>query len=377
MNLLYQQGPDGQEVSRMSRVKITVVRKNGVVQFLSHRDLYATEDHFVFKSSNLGKTWLKICRIPPDQTGIVGKIKDDILRKKFVRRLRKNVGIHNVVVLRTGTIVIQYDKIYRYCGKGKYAVPVFDLVREGANGPLKNGLCYDPYTGNLYFGEYVIDRPAAVRIYRGAADATKWEVCYRFPQGQVRHVHSIFADPVRHGRLWVCTGDNDQECGLYYTDDDFRSLRLYGGGDQSWRMVSLLFSGEYIIWGSDAGQDARADDKNYIYRLNVESGTKERLCCIDKPAYYSISLRNGTMYIATTFEPNIKRDVTPSADVWKSKDGIHWEMICSFSYKNALRKIGTQYGTIFLPRNDNWQSEKLFFTPVNIEEIDNNIVSFS
>lgn len=348
--------------------QIQVVKHNCIIQHVLGDTLYATEDHFVWKSVDNGKTWSELCRLPSPNYSVLGRLKDFFLRSLPVRELRRNVGINNLVVLTSGTVIIQYDKVYRYSGSGRYAQPVFDTHEEGVISPLKNGLCFDKRTGNLYFGEYLVERPASIRIFRGSEDGKCWDVCYKFPSGQIRHVHGIFADPFRE-RLWICTGDNDRESGLYYTDDDFRSIHLYGGGDQSWRMVSLLITRDYLIWGSDAGQDAPADCKNFIYRLDLRTGKRERLCCIDKPAYYSALFEDGSMCLATTFEPGIKRKVSSTADLWWSRDGLDWKLVHSFPHKFAGRKVGTRYATIFMACNSVLQND-LFCSPVNVDKYD-------
>lgn len=349
-------------------MKIDVLRKNLIIQYIKDGVWYGTEDHIVWSSIDHGATWRKVCQLQPNGQSVLAIVKDKLLRNGIVRNYRKNIGIHNVVVLESGTIIAQYDKIYRFSGSDKFAEPIYDLIKEGVAGPLKNGLCYDRSTDNIFFGEYIIERPASVRIVRGRDDGRCWDVCYQFSKGQVRHIHGIFSDPYR-SRIWVCTGDNDKECGLYYSDDGFETVHKYGGGDQSWRMVSLLITKDSLIWGSDAGQDAPRRIKNYIYKLDVASGKRQKICCIDKPAYYSTFLADGSMCIATTFEPKIKRQVSASADLWWSKDGEEWSLIYSFPYKCAGRQYGTKYASIFVP--DNSSSKKVVFCSlVNVENFD-------
>ena len=354
-----------------------VIKNNGIIQYISKDGtLYATEDHLVWESRAGGQTWENICQLAPNSNTLIGILKDHFLRSPLVRKLRKNIGINNLVQLTTGTIIAQYDKIYRWEPgiDGLYAQPVYNLEANGISGPLKNGMCHDPSTDFVYFGEYNIKRPNAIRILKGYNDGREWDICYEFPRGQIRHVHGIYCDSFRK-RLWICTGDNDSESGLYYTDDDFQTVKLFAGGDQSWRMVSLLITPDRLIWGTDAGQDAEAHIKNYIYVLDMNSGKREKVCCIDKPAYYSVFSEDGSMFIGTTFEPKIKRDVTPTADIWFSKDGYNWNILGSFQYKYAGRKYGTKYATIILPANCNLK-ETLIFSLLNTESYDFGLVKY-
>jgi hypothetical protein len=349
---------------------LTRIRDRKMIQYVRNGVLYATEDHWVFRSKNWGETWETLCRLPPKTTGhLAARIKDSILRYPLTRYFRRNIGIHNLVVLSSGTVIIHYDGIYRYDGNGVFSEKVFRFSDDSIIGPLKNGMAVDYENDDIYFGEYPIERPNAVRLFRGYNDGRKWESCYRFPLGAIRHVHSVVQDRFRH-RLWVCTGDNDDEAALYFTDNRFKTVHKFGGGDQSWRMVSLIPTEAALFWGSDAGQDAPADRENFIYKYDFRTNQKVPVQPIDKPAYFSTVLIDGTMVIATHFEPLMKRKAVQSADIWISRDkGDNWEMVQQFPFQPARRSSGTRYASICVPRGDN-SAKDLFFTPLNVEHND-------
>ncbi len=346
-----------------------VLKSRLMIQFVRGSELYATEDHIVWKSTDNGNTWKQVCRLEPLRNNLFSIMKDSALRSYFIRVFRRNIGIHNLVVLPSGTILIHYDGIYRYDGNGTCARHVFGFEDLKVIGPLKNGFVYDPVTNAVYFGEYNMTRPYGVRIFMGSDDGRQWKEIYRFSEGRIRHVHSLVPDQYRK-RIWICTGDGDGECALFYTDDQFRSLQLLGGGDQSWRMVSLIPTEDALFWGSDAGQDAPADAINYIYCWSFSKNNRTRLNEINKPAYYSMRLKNGAMAIGVHHEPKIKRLVTPTADLWiSSTTGDDWKHILSLPYKNIGRTYATAYGSIILPIGDQ-TADSFYFTPLNVEKND-------
>ena len=353
----------------MKKNRITLLRKSLNVQYIRNGVIYSSEDHIVWESHDNGKNWNKVCQLPISGEKIVNFFKDKILRSAVIRKLRRNIGIHNVVVLKSGTIIIQYDKIYRFDGNGKYAKPVFDITAKNIYGPMKNGLAYDEKTDSLYFGEYVISRPYAVRIFRGTGDGRFWERCYDFPVGRIRHIHSIIPDKYRN-RIWVCAGDNNHESGLFYTDDDFKTVHVFGQGDQSWRMVSLIPIEDAIIWGSDAGQDAAADDINFIYKWDFHTNKRQKLMCIDKPAYFTTRLSSGLMVLGTTYEPEIRRKIDPTADIWISYDGVDWQKKLTLEYCKAKRNYGTRYALLHFPSPSSVSGDSLIFTPFNTIKYD-------
>ena len=354
-------------------IKPRVIRDRLMVQFVRNGIIYATEDHWIFQSHDKGSSWQKVCKLKKEEKSLFGSVKDHVLRSEIIRHLRRNIGINNVVVLKSGTILIQYDGIYRYDGNGTYADRVFDFKRDNIIGPLKNGFMVNDETDNIYFGEYNNNRPYAVRIFRGTNDGRNWSPCYRFSKGRIKHVHSIVPDPFRN-RIWICAGDNNQETGLFYTEDDFKTVHLFGGGDQSWRMVSLIPKEDAIYWGSDAGSDASSDFQNFIYMWDFRKNKRRRLTCIDKPAYYSAFLSKRIMVIGSTYEPLIERDVEKSADLWISNNGEKWGKLISLSFHPSKRSSGTKYATICLPLGDG-SVENIFFTPLNVEKYDFKLMS--
>lgn len=344
-----------------------IVRDRLMVQYTRKGVIYASEDHFVFASYDQGVTWEKVCVLENYRNSTVADVKNIILRNGIVRKFRRNIGIHNVVVLPGGSVIIQYDGIYRYDGTGTCAKLVYRFIDENLYGPLKNGFVVDDATGNVYFGEYNNQRPYSVRIMRGTNDGRNWEVCHQFPSGEIKHIHSIVPDPYRR-RIWVCTGDNDEESNLFYTDNDFNSMVRFAGGSQTWRMIGLIPTEDALIWGSDAGRDAPSAN-NYIYRWNFAKNIIEPLQYINKPAYYSTSLKGGSLVLGTTLEPGQQGIDEITADIWMSKNGEQWERVAALPFSPSCRATATQYGTINLPLGDG-SLDDLFFTPINVREHD-------
>jgi hypothetical protein len=340
---------------------INLVKKNLLVQYQTNGTLYGSEDHLVWASSDQGQTWSEICRLAGGQTKFSALLKNYVLRSALVRRWRRNIGISNVVVLPSGTVIAQYDKIYRYDGLGRHALPVYDLAHNRIAAPLKNGLCYDAHTDALYFGEYICSRPNAIRIIRGTNDGRDWDICYTFPLGQIRHVHSIISDPYRK-RLWICTGDADRESALYYTDDGFATINWFGGGDQSWRMVSLLPQEDCLLWGSDAGGDAPPATANFIYRFDFRLNKREQVVESGNPFYYSMQTAEG-LCMATTYEPHKIGLSSPCVELFFSRDGVSWQSLVRLSYKRQSTQ-GTSYGMVIFPQG---QTKGFLFTPINTE----------
>ena len=114
------------------------------------------------------------------------------------------------------------------------------LIKQEVFKILNNGLSSDGEY--IYYGEYFSNnnRDDKVNIYRFSKKTFENKIVYSFPPKSIRHVHGIYKDPFTK-YFYVLTGDLPNECGIYISKDKFKTLELVGGGDESWRAVSLVF----------------------------------------------------------------------------------------------------------------------------------------
>ncbi len=346
-----------------------------MAQYSTKTHCLCSEDHFVYSYVYGTGALERLFQLSCPASSLVGRSKDTLLRSPLIRALRRNIGIFNVIEIPTGTIIAVYDNIYRYSHSQTSGVAeqTVSLKQFGFFAPLKNGVAVNPENNCVYFGEYQNARPYAVKIMRLYDDGKEAEICYTFPAGKIKHIHSITWDSFRKW-LWVATGDSDEEVGLYYTDDDFKTLSYFNGGNQTWRMVSLLPTENALYWGADAGKDATANDINYIFRWNFDKDCRKQLCCIGNPAYYSVFLDNGGMLIGTTYEPGMKQNTEQEAAIWYSRGGEEWNKICSIPYKHLQKTNRTQYATINLPQGV-IPHNAVIFTPLNTQQWDFDLVT--
>lgn len=171
-------------------------------------------------------------------------------------------------------------------------VPRFSSTR-----PMNRGIC-ESSDSVLYVADYLanIDRSETIRIH-ASTDLRRFEPVWEFPPGEVRHVHALIPDP--NGRIWVLTGDHDDESRILYTDDGFASLETFLAAGQQSRASDLVIRGGRLIWGMDSPLetswilDAAVDDPSDIRRLHELPG----------PAYYTTRNEAGGVYMGTTVEP--------------------------------------------------------------------------
>lgn len=191
--------------------------------------------------------------------------------------------------------------------------PVFDVPRGSR--PL--GICVAPemFAFGEYFGNSHRDE---VRIF-ASSDGSDWACVHTFPKETVRHIHNLVWDPHRNG-IWVLTGDYEQEAGIWFTDDYFRSLLPVVRGTQRARATNVIPLREGLIVPTDS-----EIQQNYIQLLDVERGT---FCDLAKLSGSSLSaaIAGGVYLISTSAEKN---NIAPVNDVtvMASADGINWQEI--------------------------------------------------
>ncbi|MCA0439165.1 MAG: hypothetical protein LCH71_01580 [Proteobacteria bacterium] len=157
----------------------------------------------------------------------------------------------------------------------------------------------------------------------------------------------------------------DHESNIYYTDDEFSSIKKFGGGDQSWRAIAMVFDEHGMEWGMDAGKDAPADAVNYIYRYDFRTGVRSSRVLVGNPVYSACEFADGTAVMQTTFEPGRPQNTPETAALWiRDKQGA-WTNILELPYGVAKprQRVGT-YGYICLPQGIS-PVNRLVFTPVN------------
>ncbi|MDR4501926.1 MAG: hypothetical protein MRJ96_10795 [Nitrospirales bacterium] len=344
---------DRQQAVIFENEKLRVVL-DGIIEglnplFVRNGILYAMEDHYLYVSTDGGETFEQRGKLPKDDDSFLAKMKDIIARNRWVRSLRRNRSVENLAVLPTGTIIVVYDQVYRSDDGGMTFHSVFKYP-DDILPPFMAGLAVSP-DGDVYFGEYDADaRPHEISILKGENDGRSWREAYRFPSGQIFHVHSLIYDEYRDGLL-IATGDHDQESHLYFTNDDFQSLRELGGDSQDWRIVSLVPTKEALYWGSDNDRTGAG-----IFRWDVQKDSLKQLKFIGTPSYFSTWLKDGTVVISTAYEPRSEftksSSPPPTIALWASRHGQEWFEIMQYDSLAKLDPNDPTRASFALPDGD-------------------------
>ena len=235
---------------------------------------------------------------------------------------------------------------------------VFDMPRGSK--PLN--ICIAP-SGNLYFGEYFqnMDKQA-VHIYCSEDNGQTWHVVYTFPGGNINHIHGLFFDKYTN-RIWVATGDRENECIIGYTEDEFKTFVEVFRGGQEYRTCQLFFYKDFIVFGTDTQYQQNVIKKFDRKTLEITELKKVQGSVIKGGQVGDVA------FISTTVEPsNVNTDKW--AHLWVTKDGLHWEERYK-AKKDCLPATLFQFGTFEFPQYYGIEKlERLYFSGRALKGLD-------
>jgi hypothetical protein len=267
-------------------------------------------------------------------------------RIRPVQRLLRHM-VYNVVPIAGDSCFVTFDRSVGVLGPEGFR----PLDGWTAATRVLRGACAVGRDGAIYFGAYLrnVERQP-VHVYRYVPGAAAVEVVHTFAAGTVRHVHGVYTDPF-DGSLWITTGDLEHECRILRTADAFATLDEVGGGDETWRCVSLQFAELGVVYAMDA--EFR---QNYLYHIERGTGTRRTLQAVEGPVYYSAP-GGGSMFFGVAAE------LCPSqtgrfAALWKVDGNAHCTRIATFE-KDRL-PIAFLAGTLDFPAGPGLQHELLF-----------------
>ena len=329
---------------------------NMTVHWVDGEEVWASSNYTLYTSKDGGNSFNKVTDLKvPLLIWIPGRFR---LPSRALR-----LGIRSLRKLRSGSILVIADrKIFRLKDN---EIKVVHSFKRG-HGPLREGWCEDE-KGSCYLGEYFLNnkRDAPVNLLKSEDNGQSWRIIRSL--SNIRHIHCVQYDPYSK-RIWLGTGDRDNESSISFSEDEGKSWVEIGSGDQMFRAVSLLFTEHHVYWGSDA-----PTRQNYIYRYVRKSGEIERLAAVDGPVNYSTILGNGIKLFATNNEGSSEGESAEwdkKAHIWASEDGMHWEDLISWEKDIWPYILG--FGRVYFAHGR--YGNNVYFTTEALKEVDGMLI---
>ncbi len=312
----------------------------GRIHFISDHLMYASRKKNVLRSTDGGRTWHHFFSFRLSPLAWL-KTQNELLRRLF------RMHIHHIVPASDSFVtIVAFGGIY------VWDIQKRCLIRSDHHLSGSRPLILCNTEDGIYFGEYKNNKDRGpVRIFHSQDHGITWKPVHVF--NNVRHIHGIFKDPYSDG-LWITTGDLDYESAIWVADNKFNDVKKVLQGTQQVRAVSLLFTEQYIYFGSDS-----PSEKNFLYRFDRSNKALYKLQHVEGPVFWGCKVEND-LFFSTVVEPSAINK-TKYATIWHSKDGSSWQNITSLK-KDILPSKLFQYGQIFFPYGIN-NTGLLWFTP--------------
>ena len=295
--------------------------------------------------------------VPPFEA--IGKIdapfwKELAVASRLAQRLLRFM-VTNIIPLENGELFVTFDKTAGILNNGEYR-PLKGLARPCR--VLRSGCAKDD-KGRIFFGEYLAnDERGEMRVYCYEPGRESLDVVYTFPPDTIKHIHGLYFEE-HSGAIFCLTGDDDKECRILRSTDNCRSFETLGGGDETWRAVSVLFDKDSFYYGTDA--EFRA---NHIYKVNRETLERTRLGEVSGTVFYSKKVGDD-LFFASTAEnaPSQKENV---AALWHVDGNEELKQVVSFK-KDGWHPTFFQFGMIHFP-SYNKSGNEIYIHLVGVEE---------
>ena len=279
-------------------------------------------------------------------------------RFKLSRRLLRAEITYCIFFGNNNCVVIAKKGIFAQQNGNDFFEKCFSIPRGSK--PLN--ICIAP-SGNLYFGEYFQNmEKQSVNIYESEDNGQSWHVVFTFPEGNINHIHGLFYDKYTN-RIWVATGDRENECIIGYTEDEFKTFVEVFRGGQEYRTCQLFFYNDFIVFGTDTQYEQNVIKKFDRQTLEITELQKVQGSVIKGGQVGDVA------FISTTVEPS-KVNTDEYAHLWVTKDGLHWEERYK-AKKDWLPATLFQFGTFEFPQYYGIEKmERLYFSGRALKGLD-------
>lgn len=305
-----------------------------------HGEQYVARRYAIYRSTDSGATWQQDCYIPASGWRPIAA-----LGRLGVRLLRFYIAALQIVADGSRVAVAQ-DGVYYAEPADTRMTRTFRITRGSR--PLN--LTVD---GNrVIFGEYGSGYESSeVAIYVSEDGGRTFDVGYRFPKSDIRHVHNVQVDPDGKG-YWVFVGDHGRQPGIGLLSRDMRTMDWLCRGRQRARIVSAIIEPDCFVCGTDSDCE-----RNFIVRIDKQSGRIDDLLEVEGSSLYSTRF-GPVRLISTCVEPNPACSSRECA-LYASVNGEDWKRAAVFQ-KDRYHPTYFQFGTLVLPYSHSPQPRGMF-----------------
>jgi len=312
---------------------------DGPLHLIEGETLYASRSTDIWKSQDYGENWFRITRF---RVRFVDRL---LAASRLGRRLSRR-SIHHIIRINGHTLAVLAFGSVRFFDEDKGSWSA-DVALHG-----RRPLVVTTVNNRLIYGEYTSNpQRQPVHLFAVGLDGGHTSIAtFR----NIRHIHAVSFDPFS-GKLWVTTGDEDDECGLWRMNTDGSDFRPIVRGSQQARVVQLLFAEKYVLFGTDSPLE-----RNYIYRLDRKYERIKKVASSPSSIFYGCMVGTDAFF-STVCEPSECNETQYVAILRVTEGGRSCREVMQLR-KDPLPMKLFQYGQVKFPSGEN-DGEFFFFTP--------------
>ncbi len=150
------------------------------------------------------------------------------------------------------------------------------------------------FADSVVYGEYLSNpKREEVCVYqKKLGDSTGFREVYRFAAGRIRHIHNLVPDS-RNSCVYILTGDEDGESGIWRATENFRKVEPVLVGDQQYRSCLAFVNGDKITYATDI-----PSRENMIATYDMASGDYRKV--ITLPGTCTRGCQAGECFVFAT-----------------------------------------------------------------------------
>lgn len=213
-----------------------------------------------------------------------GKFRNTLSKARILERLLHCEARWALPISEAEALVSMNTGIYRVnCRTGVYTAEAVPVQGKPLSAAVLRGI--NGFEDSIVVGDYTLNpERGSVSLYQ-RNNYGDWRCAYSFPAGMVRHVHGIFADWAAQ-KVYILTGDEDSESGIWLAEDNFRTVKPLLVGSQQYRACQMIATNNQLLYITDA-----PSEKNAIYRF--ANGRCEKVAGIDGSCIYGAQIYRG------------------------------------------------------------------------------------
>lgn len=188
---------------------------------------------------------------------------------------------------------------YVLCMFGKIWLLDLETKKLSVISEIRNGftvLNFCEYDGNLYFGDYGVNKEyQEINIYKLNKEKSL-SVVYTFKPGEIRHIHNIVLDKPNR-KFWIMAGDNEKNAGIYNATLDWKKVAPFATGDQKFRAVVAFPYEGGLIYATDS-----VEKENFIFKIRNDSSL-DCIASINGSCIYGKEIKDFFVFSTTVESP--------------------------------------------------------------------------